>query len=108
MYGTITYKILTVIKKYLNGWEPTDIFHDGHTEYHEYDKPDIGFFGTSYGFHYDKFTYTKLGSWFEDVPDIISLLKLFWYIPAWVVYIITNIAWFIFELFLPRKLKETL
>ena len=98
-------KILSVIKKYLNDWQPTDIFHDGNKKYLQYTKPDIGFFGTSYGSFYDDFTYTKLGSWFDNAPVIISLLKIFYYIPAWTIWCITNLLWFIIVVCSPTKTK---
>lgn len=102
------YRILSKIKIILSGWEPSDIFHDGNREYYEHDTPITGFFWSSCDCSYDNYKYTKLGHWFEDVPDIVSLLKLFWYIPAWIVYIVVNIVWFIIELFLPSSVKAWL
>ena len=83
------YNILTTIKKCLNGWEPSDIFYT--SRFNEL------FVITEYN--------TKLGQWFEDAPNILRLLKLFWYIPAWTVCIVFNIFWFIIELFLPNSVK---
>lgn len=83
------YSILAIIKKCLNGWEPSDVFYTSSfdelfviTEYH-----------------------TKLGQWFENAPNILLLLKLFWYIPAWLVYIVANTVWYTIELFLPNSVK---
>ena len=91
-------KILCVIKKVLNGWKPTDIFHDGHRRYN-----GIGdWTGVA------SYRYTVLGRWFNSAPDIVSLFKLFWYIPAWFIYIIANIVWFIIEVFLPESVKAGL
>ena len=107
MYYTIINIIIT-IKKYLNGWQPTDIFHDGNKKYLPYNRPNIGFFGTSYGKFYDDFTYTKLGNWFNNAPIIISLLKIFYYIPAWVIWYLTNLLWFIIVVCLPKNIRNCL
>ena len=107
MYYTII-NIIIAIKKYLNDWQPTDIFHNGKQKYLQYTKPNIGFFGISYGSFYDNFTYTKLGSWFENAPMIVSILKLFYYIPAWTVWCITNLLWFIIVVCLPKSIKNGL
>jgi hypothetical protein len=104
----IIIKILTIIKKYLNGWWITDIFHDGYKGYIEYDTPSVDFFGTSYGYFYNDFTYTKLGSWFEDAPMIFSILKIFYYIPAWVAWFITNLLWVIIMVCLPKSIRNNL
>lgn len=86
------YSILTTIKKCLTGWEPSNIFYT--SRFNEV------FVITKY--------YTKLGKWFEDAPNIVVLLKIFWYIPVWVVYIVFTIFWFIIELFLPSSVKAWL
>ena len=102
------YKILKIIEKCLSGWDVSDIFHDGHTRCIEYDKPDVDFFGTHYGYSYNDYTYTALGEWFKAAPRVLSLLKVFWYAPVWCVWMITNILWIIIELFLSTKTKESL
>jgi len=107
MYYNIL-KILTIIKKYLNDWQPTDIFHDGHLSYLKYDTPYVDFFGTRYGHFYSDVTYTKLGNWFENAPTIVSILKIFYYIPAWTVWCITNILWVIIIICLPTSIKSSL
>ncbi len=107
MYYTLI-RILIIIKKYLNDWEPTDVFHDGHLSYSKYDKPDISLFGTSYGEFHDKFTYTKLGKWFDNAPIIVSIVKILYYIPTWIVWCITNMFWLIIILFLPKNIINSL
>ena len=82
--------MLSKIKKILNGWEPVDLFYD----YYYYS-------GT-------RRVATKLGHWFENMPRIISILKIFYYIPACVVFIIFNVIWFIIESFLTKKYRESL
>lgn len=102
------YEALGKIKTILSGWKPSSIFYDSNREYIEHDEPIINRFGVSYGYSYNDFNYTKLGQYFEDAPDIVSLLKVFWYIPTCVVYMISNIIWFIIELFLSAKIKDLL
>jgi len=97
------YKILKIIKKCLSGWKPSDIFHDGNEKYFEYAKPISDFFGESHGYWHNDYTYTKLGQFFEDAPVILSLLKLFWYVPACFIWCVVNFFWMIVYLFLPRK-----
>jgi hypothetical protein len=90
------YSISTTIKKFLSGWEPTSVFYDNYC------------YNTIWDIWATRYTYTKLGQFFEDAPTLLSVLKLCWYIPAWPIYCISNFVWFTIELFFPRKIKDLL
>ena len=96
------------VKKYLNSWKPTDIFHDGKKGYLDYNKPYTSFYGESYGEYYDDYTFTSLGKWFDDAPLIMHVFKLFYYIPAYSAWFITNILWLIIAICLPKCVKDSL
>ena len=96
------------LKKYLNDWFPQDIFHDGNQEYLKYDKPQVDIFGTSYGTYYNSFNYTELGKWFNEIPLIFSVFKIFYYIPAWIIWCVTNILWVIIVVLLPKSIRNNL
>lgn len=97
------YKILANIKKFLIGWKPYNIFYT--TSYVSYNYGDPFAVPT---YFYEVYNYTKLGNWFEDMPIILSTLKLLYYIPAWCINIIFAVVWFVIELFLPKKVKNLL
>jgi len=102
------YKIIKSVKKYLSSWKPTDIFHDGKKKYVKYDKPYTCFYGTFYGYHYNNFTFTKLGRLFDNAPLIMHGFKIFYYVPAYIVWCITNILWLIIAICLPKCVKDSL
>lgn len=91
-------KILTLIKKILNGWEPSDIFYSYKNVYDNVTDMD----GIV---HY---TYTVLGQWIEDNAYIFSVLKIFYYIPSILIYISCNFLWIVITLFLSPATKKIL
>lgn len=78
-------------------WEPSDLFCTTR----------IVSYGASIYSNYTVYNYTKLGQWFEDMPDIFKIAKVPYYLIVVPVCVITKVCCEIINLFLPKDKKES-
>lgn len=96
------YNILMKIHKIIR-WDPCDIFYESHYKWRSYDDPLYIFGCKMEGTIDTTHTYTKLGQWFNNMPEIFHLLKLPYYIVMWPLWYILKFLWMLIGLFFPRK-----
>jgi hypothetical protein len=85
------YNFFKYLKKITVNFDANDIF---------YSKRCHGYCWEKY---YESKVYTKLGQWFEDVPNIFQILKLPYYILASIWWFIGNLIYQFLSLFFPKS-----
>lgn len=84
-------KVLFAINRVV-WWEPSSIFFG--TKRKEFNGG---------GGSYTHYTYTKLGKFFEEAPQILQLIKWPYYIVTWCFLAVLRMIWGTVELFFPNK-----
>ena len=82
----------------ISDFDPSIIFYDDH--WHMWTR----FNGTRDGYMLKE--YTKLGEWFTEMPQILQIFKVPYYIITWIGVFFAVIFYAIISLFLTKNLKS--